>query len=378
MLRSVSRVGRDFKWDLGAGHCGKGQPAKVDAGGPWVACEVILGGRRCPRRARNEDGRGHRSIRDAEQRARLLERCRKLVERAIRGGAHEAEVFGTHSRSVSVRFEKGDLKLTQVDDGSALGLRCFRDARLGFSSTNQSDDRSLARTAQDALTLCGFAPPDAFNRLPAARPIVRRASLVEPALANCGVDEAVELGREFLARIQRIDKRLSVDNAACDIARVTHAIHASTGTSAVESDAQISLNVFGMAIDGDDVGGFHYTGDNLRRLADVESATERLIEEFARVALGNLGARAAESYAGPVLFAPDALLDLFVAPIVSAASAIAVQRGRSPLAERSAPKSRPRISTSMTIRPIARSPEQVISIAKDSRPIASRSSSAAS
>lgn len=46
VLKSVDRVGRDFKWDLGSGHCGKGQPAKVDAGGPWLSCEVVLGGRR--------------------------------------------------------------------------------------------------------------------------------------------------------------------------------------------------------------------------------------------------------------------------------------------------------------------------------------------
>ncbi|MBK7877511.1 MAG: TldD/PmbA family protein [Planctomycetes bacterium] len=46
VLRSVDRVGRDFRWDLGSGHCGKGQPAKVDAGGPWMRCEVVLGGRR--------------------------------------------------------------------------------------------------------------------------------------------------------------------------------------------------------------------------------------------------------------------------------------------------------------------------------------------
>jgi TldD protein len=44
VLRSVDRVGRDFRWDLGAGYCGKGQPAKVDAGGPWLRCDVLLGG----------------------------------------------------------------------------------------------------------------------------------------------------------------------------------------------------------------------------------------------------------------------------------------------------------------------------------------------
>jgi TldD protein len=46
VLSTVNAVGEDFRWDLGSGHCGKGQPAKVDAGGPWLSCEVLVGGRR--------------------------------------------------------------------------------------------------------------------------------------------------------------------------------------------------------------------------------------------------------------------------------------------------------------------------------------------
>jgi TldD protein len=44
VLRSVDAVSSEFKWDLGSGHCGKGQPAKVDAGGPYIRCRAILGG----------------------------------------------------------------------------------------------------------------------------------------------------------------------------------------------------------------------------------------------------------------------------------------------------------------------------------------------
>jgi TldD protein len=44
VMRTVDAVGSEFKWDLGAGYCGKGQPAKVDAGGPYIRCEAILGG----------------------------------------------------------------------------------------------------------------------------------------------------------------------------------------------------------------------------------------------------------------------------------------------------------------------------------------------
>ena len=37
-------MSREFAWDLGSGHCGKGQPAKVDAGGPYLRCTLTLAG----------------------------------------------------------------------------------------------------------------------------------------------------------------------------------------------------------------------------------------------------------------------------------------------------------------------------------------------
>jgi len=45
VLTSVDTIGKHFQWGLGAGYCGKGQPAKVDAGGPHIRCVVTIGGR---------------------------------------------------------------------------------------------------------------------------------------------------------------------------------------------------------------------------------------------------------------------------------------------------------------------------------------------
>ncbi|MCK6504469.1 TldD/PmbA family protein [Myxococcota bacterium] len=44
VLGTVDGVSRQFQWDLGSGHCGKGQPMKVDAGGPYLRCRVTLAG----------------------------------------------------------------------------------------------------------------------------------------------------------------------------------------------------------------------------------------------------------------------------------------------------------------------------------------------
>jgi TldD protein len=45
VLKTVDAVSKEFQWDLGTGYCGKGQPAKVDAGGPFIRCKLTVGGR---------------------------------------------------------------------------------------------------------------------------------------------------------------------------------------------------------------------------------------------------------------------------------------------------------------------------------------------
>lgn len=45
VLRTVDAVSKEFRWDLGTGYCGKGQAAKVDAGGPYIRCKITVGGR---------------------------------------------------------------------------------------------------------------------------------------------------------------------------------------------------------------------------------------------------------------------------------------------------------------------------------------------
>jgi len=282
-------------------------------------------------------GRG-KPAESAQQRERedeLLARCEALVAEALRAGADEAEAFATHAQKAAATFEKGDLKLAHVDEGSTIGLRVFRQQRLGFAATNQFDAASLASAARNAVALATASPADIANRLPDARPIAPLPSLVHPGLARLGIGEAVDHGHALVTRAQRFDPRLSVDGANASVSRVSQAIHTSRGVRASESDAMVALSISGMAIDGADVGGFHYASDAVRDPAEVERSLARLVDDFAGTSVGNLAAqRAPTSYQGLVLFSPDAFLDLFVAPVLAAASAIAVQRGRSALAKR--------------------------------------------
>ncbi len=44
VLKSADALSNKFQMDLGAGYCGKMQPAKADAGGPYLRCRVKIGG----------------------------------------------------------------------------------------------------------------------------------------------------------------------------------------------------------------------------------------------------------------------------------------------------------------------------------------------
>lgn len=255
-----------------------------------------------------------------------------LVQEALAAGAGQAEVVSQGSQTVAVRFEGQELKLTSVDSGSTLGLRVFDDHRMGFASTNQVGPEASQRIAADAIGLARCSPRDEANLLPAHRPVTRKILACDDQLGALRVEDVVERARDLVARTLAVDARLRLDSSEVTLSRGAGAVHSSAGVTASASCTSLSLSLFGMAVDGEDVGGFDYWGGHALDLEAFEILAADSIARFSGAALGNLGARASESYVGPVLFSPSAFMDVFVQPLVAAASAIAVQRGRSSLA----------------------------------------------
>lgn len=262
----------------------------------------------------------------------LRENAAALVARAQAAGATQSEVYARVDESIAVTFEKGDLKLTQVDASAAFGLRVVVDHKLGFASTNQRDDDSLNQVAADAVALARLSPADKHNVLPDPGGDHAQLDLSSGGAGDLSIEESVEAGRELVASCLDIDARLSLDKASFGTGHAQLAIVTSSGIDVSRTVSGAQLSVFGMAIDGDDVGGFDYWGTHLRSKSELAGAIAETSQRFASSCIGNLGAGAAESYRGVVLFAPDAFLDIFVGPLASGASAIAVQRGRSALA----------------------------------------------
>ncbi len=270
----------------------------------------------------------------AEVRARLLKRAQQAVEAALAAGADQAEAFTSSSEQDSVGLEKGDLQLARSQSAEALGLRVFSGARMGFGSTNQFGGDALTDLATEAVALARMAPEDPAQGLETCSALGSHGELVSADLWNEPTAGIVRRAGDLLELLRACDPRISLDSGSVGASRSSIAVASSAGAASAESDAALSYSLFGMAIDGDDVGGFDYTSDSTRKLAGFDESLALGVQRFGEGVLGNLGAGASETYRGPVLFRPEAFVELFLSPLIGAINAKAVQRGRSALASK--------------------------------------------
>ena len=195
----------------------------------------------------------------------------------------------------------------------------------------------LRAAAAEAVAIARTSPPDEANVLPDASNI-DEALLVGPrvdgALSGWSIEAAVEHAAELNRRAAAHDPRLSVDRASVSSIAGSTLVLSSRGVRAYDEDAAATLSLMALATDGEETGGFDYRGAVLRRAADLDEESARIAREVADACVGNLGAKPGKSYVGPVLFAPAAFATAFVGPFASALSGLAVQRGRSGMADK--------------------------------------------
>ncbi len=254
------------------------------------------------------------------------------VREGRKAGADEVEVFVTRSKSTSVSLQKNDVKGASTEEETVVGVRVFVNKAMGFATIN--DARRIARVCEEAVALARVAPADEKNGLAEPRPIVPVEGLCDPVLLEADVASVVDVAAEFLDLVRTRDKRVNVDSGSVSVDTTTRAIATSRGIRASEDHAHAGGSLFGMAVDGADVGSFDYDGDTVRRADDFRTALSAAAERFVIKTLGGLGTQAGESFSGAVILSPEVVAEFLLANLLSVLSAKAVRLGRSPFAKR--------------------------------------------
>jgi PmbA protein len=263
--------------------------------------------------------------------ANLLDLCEHGVNRALAAGADQAEVFATADRDTEVAFEKNDLNLTSVTSETLFGIRVIVQGRQGFATSNNPDE--LSEIASEAVTIARLSPADPLNGLPDPQPIPATSPPPDPDLLSLDIETLTRWGTELVDRVRQYDPRITIDSGSIGMAEEIVAIASSQGIRASDHSAEASGSLFGMAIDGEEVGSFAYDGDSVQRAALLIPSLEKAFDRFATKCLGALGAKQGESFRGTIILPPDTLGE-FLDDLIYVLGADSVRKGKSPLAQK--------------------------------------------
>jgi len=265
-----------------------------------------------------------------------LDVCDTVLRRALDKGATQAEVWGEHAVSTNASLEQNELKGAATAEHAAFGIRVITgtgaDARVGFCYVNRKDSASLNEAIDDALAIARASSPDEANDLVDPRPVRPIGGLLDRRVVALSADDAVGLAARMLQAARDIDARVSIDSGYVAVAHGTVALATSRGIRLADTDSSILWGLFGMAVDGDDVGSFENVSEAVRDFdaIDVEASGR----EFAQRALSLLKPRAGRSFTGPAIFSPAAFDEVFLAALSASVDGDAVRKGKSRLKDK--------------------------------------------
>lgn len=253
------------------------------------------------------------------------------VEAALAAGAGEAEAYAARDSGREVRVHGGEVESLTAATQSGLGVRAWIGGRVGYAYGTDLSESGVAAIAERAATAAAIADEDDAAGPPQPAPIEALPGLSDPSVESWATAQVAELALGVERAALAADPR---------VVGVEQAVYADTAERvAITSSA-------GVAGEFESSQCFAY----LQALAEGEGAREtglgfglgRGPEELDPEAIGNeaaaratemIGAAKPASRSCPVVLDPTVAAS-FAGLIGGALSAGAVQRGRSPFAER--------------------------------------------
>jgi len=229
----------------------------------------------------------------------IMDRVRSQAERS---GAAEAETYLEVVRFREVRVRQREIELLQQSAIQGLGLRIYRDRRMGFMYTTDMRAPVLDEMVNRTIALAGEATPRDENKLPdEIPPQTQELEIYDDAVARLTPPDQIALARAAEENAFARDKRIrTTQDARCGMQM--NEVHFSNTFVGYQTYRTTTcwLSVGAIATDGlKKREGFF--GDRKRILLDLETP-ERVGRKAADRALNKLGAAPVPSAKVPVIF----------------------------------------------------------------------------
>jgi PmbA protein len=262
----------------------------------------------------------------------LIGAAESAVEAVLAAGASDAEAYASESREREVRVHGGEVESLTAATQRGLGLRAWIGGRVGYAYGTDLGEPGLAELAARAVESARAADEDEFAGPPAASAAPPAPlELSDPSIESWSMAEVADLAlgveREALAADPRV---AGVEQAVYAGSADRVAIASSTGIAGEYESS--SCYAYAMVLAEGEGGTETGLGFDLARgPAALDAAAAG--REGAERATAMIGAGKPESRGCPVVL-DQTVAASFVGLVGGVLGADAVQRGRSPFAER--------------------------------------------
>jgi PmbA protein len=232
--------------------------------------------------------------------------AKKLVARAKKMGAKQAEAFVQTGREATCRVRDGEIEHLTQATSKGVGLRVIVKSRLGFAFTSDFEPSGLNAFVDRAIQLAEAAAPNPLNGLPdekelGAFPDV--GALFDPEVASLAPDWKIKAALAMEKAARAVDPRIkTIESVEAGETVGEVFLASSAGVTGYSQGTSVYLYTGAVAeADGQLQNSWWY--DARRFLADLESP-EHVATEAAKRAVRMLGAKKVKSQRVPVIFDP--------------------------------------------------------------------------
>ena len=140
-----------------------------------------------------------------------MELAERLVDRARRAGAEEAEAYVEEARRVDIKVREGSVETVSYTNTSGYGLRVLIDGKLGFASSNNLDAEEAQGIIKRLVAQTAYETPDEHNVLPAPLGSTMSDSSLEQydeTLSLTPVEKKIKLAIALETAAREADRRI--------------------------------------------------------------------------------------------------------------------------------------------------------------------------
>ncbi len=259
----------------------------------------------------------------------LVELAVKAVKLAESKGAEEAEAYVSAGRSVSIVFEKLNVKYANQSYDAGIGVRVAKGKRVGFAYATKLDARSIEAAIDKALRIASRKPVDeSWVSMTDAKPLPKVEGLYDPEIESLDADSTMKISMELIDNA-KIDRRIVAGSGGAGYGFSEYAVANSHGVEASEKGSFIYASIYLISAQNGETG-MGYDFEASRSLKEFDHVI--VAKKAADMALSQLGKRPIETGEMDVIlhpFAVSAILEGILVPELAGDNAY---KGKTPFA----------------------------------------------